>query len=142
VTTKNFTLNSGTQSHAGHNPYYIGVLSRVSRFVRDTEGQLSRIVPHVPLRRDRDIEGQMSRMSPMSRLAAFPPQSLNLKEPTMNMLTKFFTAAFQFFRPAAKAVAPASAGTQSWLTAPASQITWEEALSGAARRQQAEPTIR
>jgi hypothetical protein len=77
----------------------------------------------------------------MSRLAAFPPQSLNLKEPTMNMLTKFFTAAFQFFRPAAKAVAPASAGTQSWLAAPAGSLSWEAALSSPAQRQQAKQPI-
>lgn len=42
---KNFTLNRATQSHAGHTPYFVGCVSRMSRFVRDKEGQKSRIVP-------------------------------------------------------------------------------------------------
>ncbi len=45
MTAKNFTLNRATQSHEGHTPYYIRVLSRMSRFVWDKEGQKSRIVP-------------------------------------------------------------------------------------------------
>ncbi len=52
-----------------------------------------------------------------------------------------FRAAFKFFRrPDAKtaAVEPAPAGAMNWLTAPASQLTWEDALSGADHRQQAE----
>jgi len=56
----------------------------------------------------------------------------------MNTLTKFFTAALRCFRPAVKAAERPPAGTQSWLTAPASPVSWEAALSDAAHRQQAE----
>jgi hypothetical protein len=65
----------------------------------------------------------------------------------MSTLTQFydklfiiaFRAAFWFFRrptAKAKAVEPAP-GTMNWLAAPASGLSWEAALSGAAQRQQA-----
>jgi hypothetical protein len=116
VTTKNFTPNRATQSHEGHTPYFIGVLSRMSRFVRDKEGQKSRIVP----------------LSRMSRCADSHRKSINRKkENAMNTLTKYFTdklrAAAQFFRRPAvttEAVEPPAAGTMNWLSPP----------SGVARR--------
>jgi hypothetical protein len=66
----------------------------------------------------------------------------------MNTLIKYFTDklrdAFRFFRhPAAKteAAEPDRADGQSWLTAPAGALSWEDALSGAAHRQQAKQPI-
>jgi hypothetical protein len=69
----------------------------------------------------------------------------------MDTLTKYFTdklrAALRFFhRPTAEAATtvasePPAAGTQSWLTAPAGALSWEDALSGAAHRQQAKQPI-
>jgi hypothetical protein len=59
----------------------------------------------------------------------------------MRMLIEYFTAALRFFRPAAKTPEP-TPGTQNWLTAPAGPLSWEEALSGTDKRQQADPTIR
>ncbi len=122
MTTKIFTLNRATQSHEGHTPFFVGVLSRMSRFVRDKEGQKSRIVP----------------LSRMSRCADSPRKSLNLKEPTMKTLIQYFTdklvAALRFFRrPVANVVAAEPDRADGHIAPVGPPLNWLAPPSGPAK---------